>query len=831
MNLKCAYCEQELSEFLRYKLHLKVYHNKRTYSDRLLCGQNGCPRDFTRFQTLKQHIIKVHNVSCDIDRATDDESCNQVSDCAMETVDDRPNCSCTEPSEDTTTDYPCDRILQENFDERGVFYDAALLVSRLQSNPKIALSSVNDIVQTCTEMLAPTVVAVKEQVRLLVDQHDVPVEKTHSLLKVLDVMENPFVGIDTTWKQSKYLMRNGYYVEPQSFLIDSYILPGEAGCRVKKITGEFISTTKVLQQFLSLPGVLTHVKSHLEASTDDSLICDFRDGQLWKEHPVRLQHASDENTVVIPIFDFYDDLETTNPLGSHSVIHKVGVKYTVVKGFSPAVNSKLENIILNMVFNASERTAHGIFENYLNEMTKLEREGFSVTDEAGVLHQVYVVLVQVIGDNLGLNGLLGYVEGFTANYPCRICKTARENFNETFSESEDCLRSCVSYNADLALHDPSLTGIKDVCVYNTLPSYHVTDNVYCDIMHDVAEGVCRYVVPLVLHSLVFRKKYFSLDVLNERLAAFVFDHSSAPPSFSADSIKRTTINISAVEMLNLVLGLNLMVGDLVPHGDSEWEIYLMLRHVVLYCCGLMFSEAELEYFRIVVAEFLQEYRSVFQGTLTLKFHNMIHYPRVIKTLGPLYHMWVMRCEAKHAELKKAAQSAGNFKNISKTLAKRHQLRQAERFMTRRGFEVDYLHLPSGHLDTVVLAEIEGGSRISSLLGNYGMFRELFSSDSVSVGSVCYRTNDVLVCMEDESDLHPSFLKIQTIYMTDNRECFFVCTRFCATLLDHHFQAYEVVDSTDMKILSTQHLQQLPSPWPLKLRTVNNVQYISLRHKL
>jgi len=52
-----------------------------------------------------------------------------------------------------------------------------------------------------------------------------------------------------------------------------------------------------------------------------------------------LQHACEENTVVIPVFDFYEDLETANALGSHAVVHKVGVKYTVVKGFSPAVNS------------------------------------------------------------------------------------------------------------------------------------------------------------------------------------------------------------------------------------------------------------------------------------------------------------------------------------------------------------------------------------------------------------------------------------------------------------------------------------------------------------
>lgn len=283
------------------------------------------------------------------------------------------------------------------------------------------------------------------------------------------------------------------------------------------------------------------------------------------------------------------------------------------------------------------------------------------------------------------------------------------------------------------------------------------------VIHDVAEGVCRYIMASLLHRFIVKKKYYSLDALNERLAAFVFDHSS-PPSFSADNVKRMAINISAMEMLNLVLGLNLMVGD------NEWEIYLLLRHIVLYCCGLLFSWAELEYFRStgIIAEFLQEYRFVFHRTLTLKFHNMIHYPRVIQMLDPLYHMWVTRCEAKHAELKKVAHAAGNFKNINKTLAKRHQLRHAERFMSHRAFdEVDRLHLPSAQLDTGFLAEADSGGNILSLLGNYGLFRELYSSDCVSVGSVCYHTNDVLVCVADESDLHPGFLKIQTIYVTDS----------------------------------------------------------------
>jgi len=46
--------------------------------------------------------------------------------------------------------------------------------------------------------------------------------------------------------------------------------------------------------------------------------------------------------------------------------------------------------------------------------------------------------------------------------------------------------------------------------------------------------------------LILLKKYFSLDVFNERLAAFAFDHSSPPPLFSVDNIKKMTVNISAM---------------------------------------------------------------------------------------------------------------------------------------------------------------------------------------------------------------------------------------------------------------------------------------------
>ena len=40
--------------------------------------------------------------------------------------------------------------------------------------------------------------------------------------------------------------------------------------------------------------------------------------------------------------------------------------------------------------------------------------------------------------------------------------------------------------------------------------------------------------------------------------------------------------------------------------------------------------------------------------------------------GPLVHMWCMRYESKHSYFKNLARVVGNFKNILKTLAVRHQ---------------------------------------------------------------------------------------------------------------------------------------------------------------
>ena len=210
----------------------------------------------------------------------------------------------------------------------------------------------------------------------------------------------------------------------------------------------------------------------------------------------------------------------------------------------------------------------------------------------------------------------------------------------------------------MSLRDASKTGIKEECCHNVVPSFHVSQNVYCDIMHDLLEGVCRYVMQRVLQHLIVAKSFFSLDMLNLRISSFVY-HSSRPGSISQSQKKNDSSIMGAVEMLNFVLGFGLMVGDLVPYDDSGWHIYLLLRKVLVFCCGLCFSSSDLVYLQTLVADFLGEYMKLFECSLTLKFQNRTHYLRIIAMPGPLYHIWVMRCEAKHANAKKVASSSRN----------------------------------------------------------------------------------------------------------------------------------------------------------------------------
>lgn len=90
-------------------------------------------------------------------------------------------------------------------------------------------------------------------------------------------------------------------------------------------------------------------------------------------------------------------------------------------------------------------------------------------------------------------------------------------------------------------------GIKSDTIIHTLPNFHITENIYCDVMHDVLEGICRSVIVKVLNILVTNDKLFTLKTLNYRIKFFDHKttHSKYLPSFTEDVLKKGIFICSA----------------------------------------------------------------------------------------------------------------------------------------------------------------------------------------------------------------------------------------------------------------------------------------------
>ena len=98
-----------------------------------------------------------------------------------------------------------------------------------------------------------------------------------------------------------------------------------------------------------------------------------------------------------------------------------------------------------------------------------------------------------------------------------------------------------------------------------------------------------------------------------------------------------------------------------------------------------FREYEVCVLEDIIISYLDERRELYEdfpdllGTPKPKTHFLTHYPTSILLYGPPMAYWTARYESRHRIAKNAANSAKNYKNISKTISTRQQMRQSSVF--------------------------------------------------------------------------------------------------------------------------------------------------------
>lgn len=236
-------------------------------------------------------------------------------------------------------------------------------------------------------------------------------------------LENPFKYLESEYLRFKYFSTSGDYVVPISYKMGQMFCAERSDNIMKGkyvfVYGQYIPSDLVLQKFFELPDALKSILSYINFFEKDSKgFYNFVQSFLWAKK--RQKYRKED--IVFPLFVYFDDIEVNNPLGSRS--GKVGAVYVTVPYLPPECCSILKNIFPILLFESWARPYfknEATFAPLVDVLKKLENNGIIIKSSEED-KKIYFVLALITGDNLGLNGVVGMVESFSANYFCRICK-------------------------------------------------------------------------------------------------------------------------------------------------------------------------------------------------------------------------------------------------------------------------------------------------------------------------------------------------------------------------------------------------------------------------
>lgn len=515
------------------------------------------------------------------------------------------------------------------------------------------------------------------------------------------------------------------------------------------------------------------------------------------------KYANDSvNNIVLPLYLYYDDLEVSNPLGSHAGFQKLGAVYTSIASLLPHLACRRQSIFFTCLFHSENRKKVGnkaAFRRVIEEINFLQRTGIRITIDK-IVQTAKFKLVLILGVNLGLNSLFGLVECFNDKYWCRICKISTEESWRATVEDASLLRTRENYDQDVKL-SYSETGIKETCVFHDIDDFHITENVSVDIMHDLLEGICGYVLRYLLYTFIHVKKYFTLDILNLRIQNFNFndnERSSKPPIIKMKNTKKKiNLKLSASEMLCLFRYLGLIIGDLIPENDKHWKIYILLRQIIDIVTSPRITKEDANFLKNLIQNFLELYIALGER-LKPKFHILVHYPNLLLKNGPLVCFWSMTFEAKHEELKQS--STSNSCNINKlvTIATKQTLRMCEIIHSLDCKKTTSFSCPDKN-------------------------KEFF--EKVEIHSTFYKIGTYIVTKIKETEIE--FGKIIKIFEI-NDSVYFHLKLYDEITFDEHSHAYIVCETSNEKLLN---YDNLPNAEPCLYVKRGETHFIASRYYL
>ena len=430
----------------------------------------------------------------------------------------------------------------------------------------------------------------------------------------------------------------------------------------------YVPLLETLKTLLSCEDILYEMLNPHNAGNEH--YSDFCNGSHFKTHPL-----FSADPYALQVVGYYDELEIVNPIGSYVKKQKLGCCFFVLANVRPQYRSTLKAISLVSVAKHQDIVMYGIdtfLSPFVEDLKTLYCDGISVTI-LGEQRTFYGALLAFLADTLAAHFVGGFQQSmsFTLRV-CRSCLATTDDLPNLMSDRDCHMRTpethfeqCLLLSSPLRDHYSTSFGINRMSKLEEVPGYSVVHGLPHDLMHDIFEGVFPY-------EFCNSMKYFSIAQLNLRISRY--DFSSTRPSDFDAKILRTNAKIhqSASQMMSLCHEFPILVGDLIPESDANWKSFLVLIKICNIALSPTCNPDTVAYLRVLIEEKLSLFKHLYPGENVIpKQHYLVHYPSQIEKFGPLLQSWTMLHESKLSFVKRVSVKS-NYKNVSKTVAKRHQ---------------------------------------------------------------------------------------------------------------------------------------------------------------
>jgi hypothetical protein len=398
-----------------------------------------------------------------------------------------------------------------------------------------------------------------------------------NMSKIIKRLKEQFKMVDNEKKLIKILKEKDLYIEPEVVTIDysnqlklknglPCIMPVKISCIKSSISEQF---RKIFEQ----PGVFKELTEYVTRLNEKDYVTSYIQSEAWKKKVRDLNKDSH----VFPYFLYFDGMSPDNALGSHRKSHSLEDGFIKLPFLPPELDSLLEKILVVYNYKTVDKKYGNllVLAPLIEEVKELEANGITIQVE-GESITIYFVLGLVLGDNLGLNEILGFVKCFTANHPCRMCRIHRDVLRVSSVADENLRRNEQNYMEDVATHNVTDTGIHEACVFNDISSFNVWEDAAVDIMHDFNEGICHNDLAIVI-GYYLEKGLITLEKLNYQKQTYSYGYQDAGNTsvpITLNNIKDRKFQMSSSEMRCFYKYLPLMIGD--------YEIYFLLNKINIF---------------------------------------------------------------------------------------------------------------------------------------------------------------------------------------------------------------------------------------------------------